>query len=125
MPRDGPRVDRGNPNRETRGGGSGNSPAIREGFLQKRARVLVCSRCGALVDWLTAFKQAADGLLTRKVHGVTEVRINRQSCIGNPFPMGDDGHCEAMRLPACNCFAEFAADPLGANFLPKSPQDIT
>ena len=59
MPRDGPRVDRGNPNRETRGGGSGNSPAIREGFLQKRARVLVCSRCGALVDWLTAFKQAA------------------------------------------------------------------
>ena len=69
MPRDGPRVDRGNPNRGTRGGGSGNSPAIRESFLQKRARVLVCGRCGALVDWLTAFKQAALGIGLREGAG--------------------------------------------------------
>jgi len=60
--RDGPRIDRGNPNVGTRGGGSGISPAIRESFLQKRARLLACGRCGALIDWLTAFKQAAEGI---------------------------------------------------------------
>jgi hypothetical protein len=62
VPRDGPRIDRGNPNVGTRGGGSGKSPAIRESFLQKRARLLVCGRCGALVDWLAAFKQASTGI---------------------------------------------------------------
>jgi hypothetical protein len=69
IPRDGPRIDRGNPNVGTRGGGSGNSPAIRESFLQKRARLLACGRCGALIDWLTAFKQAAEGIELRKGAG--------------------------------------------------------
>ena len=42
---------------------------IRESFLQKRERLLVCGRCGALVDWLAAFKQAAMGIGLREGAG--------------------------------------------------------
>ena len=69
MARDGPRINRGNPNEGMRGLGTGNAPATREGFLQKRARLLACGRCGAIVDWLTAFKQVASGIDFREGAG--------------------------------------------------------
>ena len=69
MARDGPRINRGNPNEGMRGLGTGNAPATREGFLQKRARLLACWRCGAIVDWLTAFKQVASGIDFREGAG--------------------------------------------------------
>ena len=76
--RDGPRTNRGNPNEGMRGLGTGNAPATREGFLQKRARLLACGRCGAIVDWLTAFKQVATGIYFREGAGCSSRACSRR-----------------------------------------------
>ena len=34
--------------------------------------------------------------------GVCDVRVDRASDLGNPFPMGDDGRDESLREPVCD-----------------------
>ena len=47
--------------------------------------------------------------------GFVDVRVDRQSALGNPFPMGQDGHDESYRDTVCEACAELMADPLTAD----------
>ena len=47
--------------------------------------------------------------------GFTDVRIDRQTALGNPFPMGSDGHDETYRDAVCEACDELLADPGGSD----------
>ena len=47
--------------------------------------------------------------------GVADVRVDRQTAFGNPFPMGADGHDEHFRDAVCDACEELLADPLSAD----------
>ena len=50
--------------------------------------------------------------------GFSDVRVDRQSALGNPFPMGDDGHDEHFRDAVCDACAELFEAPLQAEVQP-------
>jgi len=47
--------------------------------------------------------------------GVVDVRVDRQTPLGNPFRMGSDGHDESYRAAVCNACEELLSDPLHAD----------
>lgn len=47
--------------------------------------------------------------------GFTDVRVDRQTALGNPFPMGADGHDEAFRDAVCEACDELLAAPTSAD----------
>ena len=47
--------------------------------------------------------------------GVTDVRVDRQTAFGNPFPMGGDGHDERFRDAVCEACEEVMREPESAN----------
>ena len=47
--------------------------------------------------------------------GFSDVRIDRRTKFGNPFPMGQDGHDESYRDAVCDACDELVDDPLGAD----------
>ena len=47
--------------------------------------------------------------------GFTDVRVDRQTALGNPFPMGDDGHDERFRDAVCEACNDLFLDPLNAD----------
>ena len=47
--------------------------------------------------------------------GFTDIRIDRQSALGNPFPMGADGHDESFRDAVCEACVELLEDPARAD----------
>jgi hypothetical protein len=47
--------------------------------------------------------------------GFTDVRVDRQTALGNPFPMGEDGHDEAFRDAVCEACDELLAAPTSAD----------
>ena len=55
------------------------------------------------------------GPAVRLPPGVQDLRVDRQTAFGNPFPMGADGHDEHFRDAVCNACEELLEDPLGAN----------
>ena len=55
------------------------------------------------------------GPAARPPPGVQDLRVDRQTAFGNPFPMGADGHDEHFRDAVCNACEELLEDPLGAN----------
>ena len=55
------------------------------------------------------------GSIRRNLTGFVDVRVDRQSALGNPFPMGQDGHDESYRDAVCEACAELMADPLTAD----------
>ena len=47
--------------------------------------------------------------------GFSDVRIDRQTAMGNPFPMGADGHDEKFRDAVCEACNDLIEDPLRAD----------
>ena len=47
--------------------------------------------------------------------GFVDVRVDRQTAMGNPFPMGEDGHDESYRDAVCKACEVLVDDPLGAD----------
>ena len=47
--------------------------------------------------------------------GFVDVRVDRQTALGNPFPMGEDGHDESYRDAVCEACEVLVDDPLGAD----------
>ena len=47
--------------------------------------------------------------------GFVDVRVDRQTALGNPFPMGADGHDESFRDAVCDACEELLTDPKGAD----------
>lgn len=56
-------------------------------------------------------RRGEGGGSTPAVGGATEVRVDRQSVLGNPFPMGKDGRDERLRDAVCDAFAELLGAP--------------
>ena len=55
------------------------------------------------------------GATARAPTGVQDLRVDRQTAFGNPFPMGADGHDEAFRDAVCDACEDLLEDPLSAD----------
>ena len=47
--------------------------------------------------------------------GFNDIRVDRQTALGNPFPMGADGHDETFRDAVCEACEELLTAPTSAN----------
>ena len=79
------------------------------------AEVPISEITRALQPSVSVGNLSAKGPAARPPPGVQDLRVDRQTACGNPFPMGADGRDERLRDAVCFAFDEFLKDPIGAD----------